>query len=461
MVQYYYDKYNTNTSYASQPSWGGGASADASFFPDGYKNISWNGSKWVTSVQWGYSEKVYAGSVAYSISGTILTKYTVNTPNNDSNTANVPHYVTKYTASATLAPSVSYSRGALVQPNVIAEDGTYPTNGRHTDGFWYVRGSVANSSPTVTLTSPSNNQTLYENDTINISGDAYDADKDQSVTAYYQINAEPRKVLATNLSQTLIALSKQLTFKGGKLYDGGTAITGTLAEGVAHTLKVWAVDSENASSTVVERSFYVVPNRAPSLMVNNPTPNGIIDSDSFNISGTYGDADGNATTVVYRINGGNPIQIAQGVSGDFTFDLTLGALKVGLNAITVEATDSYGAKTTKTVKLNKTAVTAPLLRSTVRYKVEPPTGSASEILVWVQRDAKLTLDASVSMTIAGEPEAFVPMTAGNTASLQNGQVEDEFYYAADGAKDSIVLKLDLTKSNVNADEAITLITGVF
>lgn len=325
----------------------------------------------------------------------------------------------------------------------------------------YIGTYTLNNAPNVTLTSPSNNQTLYENDTINISGEAYDADKDQSVTTYYQINSEQRKVLATNLSQTQINLSKQLTFKGGKLYDGDTALTGTLADGVAHTLKVWAEDSEKAQSTVETRTFYVVANRAPILTVNNPTPSGVIDSDSFTITGTFSDPDGNVTTVVYRINGGNSIQIAQGISGDFTFDITLGSLQIGANAIAIEATDSYGAKTTKTVKLNKSKIATPITRSTVRYKVAPPSGTASEILVWVQHDANLTLDASVSMTLSGEAESFTTMTKNSTTTLPNGAVEDEFYHQVAEAKDSIILKFDLAKSSAETDAVITLITGVF
>ncbi|MGN4124836.1 hypothetical protein ACMGD3_07445 [Lysinibacillus sphaericus] len=35
--------------------------------------------------------------------------------------------------------STSYSKGALIQ-SIQAEDGTYPVDGRHTDGYWYTRG---------------------------------------------------------------------------------------------------------------------------------------------------------------------------------------------------------------------------------------------------------------------------------------------------------------------------------
>lgn len=44
-------------------------------------------------------------------------------------------------------PTTTYSKGALLQANVVAEDNTYPTNGRHTDGFWYVKGVAAVKLP--------------------------------------------------------------------------------------------------------------------------------------------------------------------------------------------------------------------------------------------------------------------------------------------------------------------------
>lgn len=459
MVKYYYDKYNAVQSYMDNAPWRVGSTVNAdwnnmfkSYVHQGVDNIYvGSGGTWTTG------ESVIAGQFAYEISFDKKTLYRFTAQGNHT----VSSTATSLGQDKKAAENTSvYVRGTLIQSNIPAEDGTYPANGRHTDGYWYVKKGVANIAPTVTLTSPSNNLTLYENDILSIVGEAYDDDKDQSVTVYYQINSEQRKVLATNLSQTQISLTKQLTFKGGKLFDGDTAITGTLAEGVAHTLKVWAVDSENASSTVVERAFYVVPNRAPLLTVNPPNPSGIIDVDSFIINGTFEDTDKNETTVSYRINGANPVQVASGVSGTFDFTVTLGALIVGENVITVEAIDSYGAKTSQTVKLRKNLIAVPMTKSVARYKIVPPSGTASEILVWVQRDAELTLKASASMTLAGEQESFAPMTLTVTENLQNGQVEDEFYLAAGEAKDTIVLQLELEKANPTANNAITLIMGV-
>ncbi|EON70387.1 hypothetical protein [Lysinibacillus sphaericus] len=460
--------------------------------------------------------------------------------------------------------STSYSQGALVESNISAVDGTYPANGRHTDGFWYVRGSrvsqsiappapftaptqgkkfkpneVANIAfgassaanlslyevdyrynstgtwtqltynntltrsltittdktlktlelrvrakntsnvysdyvhsepfdiehnvaPTVSLTGPSENQTLYENDTFNIVGTAFDADPDQAVTTYYQIDSELRKVLATNLSQMQIALSKQLIFKSGKLYDGETPITGSLADGIAHKLKVWAEDSEKASSAIDERSFYVVPNRAPLLSVDAVVPSGVVDNDKFKISGTVSDPDANSSvTVKRRINNGNSTEVYNGPGGAWEFDVSLAQLIVGLNTIVVEVVDNYGAKASKTITLNKNEVKTPILQSVARYKITPPSGTAKGVLLFIERDEPLDLKVELSMTLAGEQEQYETLTPDNTAPMPNmvGIVEDTYFYESTEPKDNIILKLFSTRPDATVNHKIHLISG--
>ena len=323
--------------------------------------------------------------------------------------------------------------------------------------------TVVNSAPTVTLTSPSDSQTLYENDILNIAGTARDENANQSVTVYYQINSETRRVLATDLSQKNIALTRQLTFKAGKLHDGATAVTVTLTEGVAHKLKIWAVDDQGAQSTIAERTFYAVPNRAPFLTVNTPSISGNIDTDKIQLSGAYSDPDGNACTVSYKINGGNSVQIASGVSGNWNFEITFGQLVISQNNIIIENIDSYGAKTSKTVKLNKTAIETPLLKSVARYKLTPPLNEATGVLLYVQRSADLVIDVKISMTLTGEPETFVPMSLENTAPVpgEEGIVEDEFYYIADNPKQNIVVQIDMERTSVDVNDKIIVIEGAF
>ncbi|WP_342442911.1 DUF6273 domain-containing protein [Lysinibacillus sp. FSL K6-0075] len=326
-----------------------------------------------------------------------------------------------------------------------------------------INGTVVhNATPTITLSSPTNNQTLYENDTFNIAGNAHDTDADQSVTVYYQINNEPRKVLTTNLSQTQISLSKQLIFKGSKLFDGEVAITEVLADGVAHTLKVWAIDSEGGQSTTVERTFYVIPNRAPLISVDAVITAGVVDADKFKVSGTSSDQDANANVKVTRkINGGNPVEIYSGPGGAWEFDVSLSQLVVGENTIIIEVIDNYGAKTSKTIKLKKNEVKTPILHAVGRYKIKPPAGSAKGVLLFIERDEELDLKVELSMKLAGEQEQYETLTPNNTAPLPNavGIVEDTFFYEATEPKDNIILKLSTTRPDATINHKIHLISG--
>lgn len=454
--------------------------------------------------------------------------------------------------------------GSLIQSGINAIDGTYPTNGKHTDGFWYIRGSRVNQSitpptpftlpapskkfkpneaatitfgasnatnlslyevdyrynttgtwtplpsnntltrsltittdktlktlelrvrakntsnvysdyvysepfeiehnvaPTVSLTGPGDNSTLYENDTLTIGGTAYDADPDQAVTVYYQINAEPRKVLTTNLSKVQIALSKQLTFKAGKIYDGETVLTDTLAAGLEHKLKVWAVDSENATSVVVERTFFVVPNRAPLLSLDAVVPSGVVDVDKFKISGTASDEDANSSVKVTRkINSGDPVEIYSGQGGTWEFDLSLSQLIVGENTIVIEVIDNYGAKVSKTIKLEKNEVKTPILHAVARYKITPPAGSAKGVLLFIERDEDMDLKVELSMTLAGEQEQYETLTADNTAPMPNTNsiVEDTYYFETTEPKDNIILKISTTRPDATVNHKIHLISG--
>ena len=566
--KYYYARYTvaSTTTYQEAP-WSSPVGWTPTEFANLYRSYTfYNGSNYYgVYSQIGYSVPMSVGDVGYEMSGSTLRKYTIQVIGNEGNLSGARQQVSMQSKNPSdSTSSTSYSKDSLVQSDIPAEDGTYPTNGKHADGYWYVRGSRVSQSiappspftapttgkkfkpnevasiafgassaqnislyevdyrynetgtwtqlpynntltrsltittdkvlktlelrvrakntsnvysdyvyseafviehnvaPTVSLTSPSENVTLYENDILNIAGTAYDADSDQAVTVYYQINSEQRKVLATNLSQTQIALSKQLTFKGGKLYDGETVITGSLVDGVAHKLKVWAEDSEKASSAIV-KSFYVVPNRAPLLSVDAVVLSGVVDADKFKINGKAWDEDANSTLkVTRRINSGNSVEIYSGTGGEWEFEIALAQLQIGTNTLVVEVSDNYGAKTSKTIKLNKDAVKTPILQSVARYKIEPPKGTAKGVLLWIQRDKELDLTVELSMTLKGEQEQYVLLEANpdNNVLITDKIVEDEYYHETVEPKDNIILKLTTTRANINIDHKIYLIMGV-
>nr|WP_259544497.1 Ig-like domain-containing protein [Heyndrickxia oleronia] len=347
-----------------------------------------------------------------------------------------------------------------VQFRVRAKDSAGAYSGYQTSSVYTI---IHNSNPTLTLSSPTDNVTLYETDTLNIEGYASDADNGNIVNARYQLNGGTIRALATGIStgSNTIPFNKQLTFRGGKLYDGDTAVTDELAEGVAHQLKVWSEDDQGGKSAEQLRNFYVVPNRPPALTIDPfTTKSDLINADKVTISGTASDPDGNTVVVSYKLNKGLSTEVYRGKDGAWSFDLSLKDLVAGENTVAIEVVDSYNSKTSKTLKLNKNRVATPLLTSEVRYKIDPPSGTAKGVLLWVQRDVGLTVTADISMGLKNEQETYEAMTLTNTAPVSAGVVEDEFVFEASAEKDNIMLKLTLSRESADVNDAITLISGV-
>ncbi|QSB09651.1 DNRLRE domain-containing protein [Lysinibacillus fusiformis] len=394
------------------------------------------------------------------------------------NNTNLPIYEEDFIASsqtfeATVQSAIAeFDVTDAVKKGLISNGFIIKRNNEGGGGSWFIHSNEVanvnlrpileikfNSAPTITLNT-ANNTTLYENDILNLSGTTNDTDPNQSVTAYYQIDDNPKRVLATNLSQMQIPLSKQLIFKGGRLFDGDVPITDVLADGVPHTLKFWAIDSEGGQSDMVERTFYVVPNRAPLLTIDTIVLNGIINTDKFTINGASGDPDANANVKVsYRINAGNAVDIYEGPGGAWEFELLLAQLKVGENTIVVEVVDNYGAKTSKTIKLNKNTVNTPILQSVARYKIEPPKGSAKGVLLFIERDADLAVKVELSMTLTGEQEQYITLTPVNTEPTNSGTVEDTFEHTVSEEKQNIILKITPSRTDLSFNHKIHLISG--
>ena len=364
--------------------------------------------------------------------------------------------------SRSVTSTTVYSKGNTSLGSVIAENGTYPTNGRHTDGFWYVRASVANTSPSLSVAT-TDNRTLYENDTYAVSGHVTDSDVGNVVIVKFSINGGIERAITSAISQgSEIAYNKVLTFKQGKLFDGVNALTETLVDGSQHVLRVWAEDDKGGKSAEQVRVFYVVANRSAVLTINPVAPiSDLIDTNSFAISGNVTDPDGNIVSVRYKIGSGLYTQVYSGVGGAFTFNVLLADLLVGVNTITVQATDSYGLSTTKTLRVTKSANTRSLLKSVATYKLTPPNVSADGIVLWVQRETgDLSVEAEISMSANGAAENFVPMVKGRSAYVTDAIEEDEFTFDNVTAAENIVLRLTMTRTSATSDKGIKLISGV-
>lgn len=520
-------------------------------------------------VNWNTTDTIPEGSTAYTVedAGLHPSTYTI-----------VTRYVNQYAGyntsdilctvhkkfSTNNTKTIVEKQGALIQSGITAIDGAYPTNGVHTDGYWYVRGgrvslSIAppsaftvpatgstllpkqaltlafgastapalstyevqsrynggawvdvgthtnaltraftvttdkllttveyrvrakntsnvysdyihsevfaiqhNAAPTMTL-STTDSRTLYESDNYGIIGTATDTDSGDVINVMYQINGgEKRAILAHISTGGAIPFNLTLTFKGGMLYNGVVAVTPVLSEGGQHTLRVWAEDNQGGTPAEQTRVFYVVPNRPASLTINPfSSATDLINTDAMTVSGSVSDPDNNTVTVKYKIANGSYTEIYSGSGGSFSFQLLLSTLAIGVNTITIQATDNYGAVTSKTLQVTKAENTQPLKTAVTRYKMTPPNGTAKGVLLWIEREVgDLVVDAEISMGMAGEAENFVTMTKKGTALVTDGIEEDEFLFEADSAKENIVLKLTMTRSSTASEKGITLISGV-
>lgn len=319
-----------------------------------------------------------------------------------------------------------------------------------------------NSAPFLTVAT-TDNRTLYENDQFSVTGQVTDADVGNVVITKFSINGGTERAITSAISQgTAVTYNKVLTFKQGKLFDGANAVTDTLADGSQHVLRVWAEDDKGGKSAEQVRVFYVVANRSAVLTINPVTSvSDLIDSDTIAISGNVSDPDGNTVTVRYKVGNGLYTQVYSGTGGTFNFNVAIADLQTGVNTVMVQATDSYGLSTTKTLRVTKSANSKPLLKSVATYKLTPPNGSADGIVLWVQRETgDLIVNAEISMGANGAEENFVPMTKDSTAYVTDAIEEDEFTYDNGTAAENIIVRLTMERTSASSDKTIKLISGV-
>ncbi|QQE75229.1 Ig-like domain-containing protein [Brevibacillus composti] len=216
-----------------------------------------------------------------------------------------------------------------------------------------------NAVPTLNLTSPSDNQTLAEGNTMLVEGTAGDTDNGNVVTVKYRINGGTNRAIASGVSDgsSPISFSKALTYSNKRLFDGSTDIVGAdLAEGVDHTLAVWAEDDQGGKSAEITRKFRVIHNRPPVISGENADLGTIMTPPSRTYTVT--DPESNPFTVTEKING-TVIRTFPGVAGQeetitIPHDLWIRLDLDTPHTLTVEATDSNGLTSTRTFTFTRT-----------------------------------------------------------------------------------------------------------
>ncbi len=251
------------------------------------------------------------------------------------------------TAISLSAPWIATYSGIVTRPE--SDTRTYTYYYQYTVTVEYVN----NIQPSLTLTSPTDNQTLSEGAAFIIQGIVQDADSGNVVTVKYKINSGTARAVVSSVSDgsSPISFTRTLTYGNKRLWDGATDIAGAdLAEGVDHTLTVWAEDDQGGKSAEITRKFRVIHNRPPAISGQDGDIGTINTPPSLTYTVT--DPEGSTFTVTEKINDtvirtftGQP-----GVENTMTIphDLWL-PLEPGVpQTLKIEATDSAGIKSVRT-----------------------------------------------------------------------------------------------------------------
>lgn len=123
-------------------------------------------------------------------------------------------------------------KGTLVQANIKAAQGTYPDDGFHSDGYWYVKsGTVPNNIPVLAVTSSGDKSINLKQgqDTFTLSGQVSDGDAD-TIRVSAEVGGLLKEVAVSNTS---LPKSWTLTFRTSEFAQGGTfnGITVTVDDG--------------------------------------------------------------------------------------------------------------------------------------------------------------------------------------------------------------------------------------
>nr|WP_259547905.1 hypothetical protein [Heyndrickxia oleronia] len=217
-----------------------------------------------------------------------------------------------------------------------------------------------NVIPTILLNT-ANNFTMSETEGQNevlVDGSARDTDANDNIIIKMQINDGTIRNIQSALSDgsTPIEFSKKITYSNKRVYDGVTPLSNDLAENVDHTLKVWADDGQGGISAIEERKFRVIHNRPPVISGTDENLGELFEIPS--ITYQVDDPEKQTATITERING----QVIR------TFDAELGIeykLEIPIemwiplqleqeHIITIEAKDTFGAKSTRTYTFTRT-----------------------------------------------------------------------------------------------------------
>lgn len=220
-------------------------------------------------------------------------------------------------------------KGTFMKEVVSTERNDYPDDGRK-NGYWYEYVGLANRAPVIT---GSTTNLGNVRDDFAITYNLSDADNDD-VSVEIQVDG---KVIQYPMAKAL----DQSHSVPIRIEDYGLG---------DHTITVTATDSSNASAT---RTYYFSKtNQAPTISGSDMDLGG--KSKDFTVDYIVQDADGDSVKVEIKLDGytkQSPTTTTLGVRKYYSIPIK--DIDIGRHTIEIIASDSVGAKTTRTYKFQK------------------------------------------------------------------------------------------------------------
>ncbi|WP_139366031.1 hypothetical protein [Sporosarcina newyorkensis] len=235
------------------------------------------------------SSRIPSGTTLYQLTSNVLNRYTTTgseVGGNDQTTA------LRYNREPALNTSYTlYVRGSLLQTNIQSVEGTFPIDDRHSDGYWYIRGSRVNQSiaPPGPFTQPAANTVLEPKETINLYFSVSPAESISVYEVQYRYNGG---------SWSLIGIPEKSITKFFTVTDDKTLTSVEFRVRAKNTSGVY-------SDYVYSEAFQIQHNKVPTITLETENNKTLYEKDTFTIKGSAVEPDiGDVLIVYYRLNGG-------------------------------------------------------------------------------------------------------------------------------------------------------------
>ncbi len=330
----------------------------------------------------------------------------------------------------------------LEQSGLVAPAGTYPVDGLHTDGFYYIKtGEVVRNVPTLEV-STTDNQKLNTGDTLTLSGTVNDLDVGDTITTFATIKNAQNAVVdgysnlrISELTSTGLAQAFSLDVLLDTKFVAGT-----------YTFELTVEDQTGRLASPIVKSFEVlVPPTAPELSMSSPASQSAVKNDVVAITGNIVDVnlDDSLSVVATLKNDSNEVVVGfenveilastanTGSPIPFTYNVTVNDdLTFGTYTVTVTGQDNTGRSVEKNIQFTVISATPELQITTVDGQtlggndILDITGTVKDIDTGDQVQVLLTVKDNGGNVVAGLNDKQIALiTADETAQSYSHQIK--------------------------------------